>query len=541
MKKIKYTIGALMLILFLGCEKSPLDVVDSVDSYIELSESFNIFEQTMMIDIVDAALPETFPENVTVTITGADADYVFESGGSRDFEVVEGKLYLIVNPSYAPEEGADLEFSVNIEAPGYLPVNMEAYFSAEEEDQFVTIPMVKLDAPPAGVGNSSATFSMTGNALSGNQEVIVLPEGDKETGATVSLPDGVMFYDEDGNTLSGGSVNVSLTHFDSEQESSTNAFPGGFMPRSVIGPDGTEEEIVFNTAGFASINMNVGGGKVKSFSEPVTVSMSLSSEVYNTDTEANLAAGDVVPIWSYEVETGQWVYEQDATVVDSEGELSLSFDITHLSWYNIDFYGYRCSWWNANGGVKVLDASGSSTFSGNYRRTYCELVFAWNNRPVSYYACKTYYLYPGQNIHFYNAPRYPCKFRVYSGTSRYDKGTLLTESEVFYPCDNNINLTMPSGFFPEPITFRGTATCANGTVQRPSFYVLYRPVGSYYYRYLTYVRAGEAATTRLQVGQTYEFTTYFNRRRYYTTYTITQTDNVLNFELDSGTCNLIFR
>ncbi len=540
-KTIQYIAAALTMTVFLGCEKSPLDVVDSVDSYVGLSESFDIFEQTMMVEIVDANDPQTYPEGMTITVTGQDADLVFESGGSRDFDPVDGKLYLIVNPSYAPEDGADLEFNINIEAPGYLPVNMEAYFSTEEDDQLITIPMVNLENPPTGVANSAATFSLSGGALSGMQEVEVLPEGDKETGATVTLPDGVMFYDEDGNQLAGGAVEVSLTHFDSEQESSTNAFPGGFMPRSVIGPDGSEEEVFFNTAGFASINMNVGGSKVKSFSDPVTVHMTLSDDVYNTDTEAAISVGDVVPIWSYEVETGQWVYEQEATIVEEEGELALSFDITHLSWYNVDFYGYRCSWWSANGGVNILDASGSSTNTGAYRRVYCELVFAHNNRPVSYWAGKTYYLYPGQNLHFYNAPRYACKFRIYDGYSRYYKGNLITETSTFYPCDNTVNLTMPSGFFPEPITFKGTATCPNGTVEKPSFYVYYKPTGTYYWRYLTYVRSGEAATTRLQVGETYDFYTYFNRRVYLTTYTIEQQNNVLEFELDSGTCNLIFR
>ncbi|GLB54114.1 hypothetical protein NBRC110019_31550 [Neptunitalea chrysea] len=533
MKKLHCILIVAFATMFSACDKSPGELIDSVDDYVSLNNSFSIIDQTLMIEVVDAADGVTIPDNITVSVSGEDSEYVFESGGTRDYQTIDGKLYLAVNPSYNAVEGDDIEFNVLIEAPGYLSVNAEVYISENEPEQLLTVPMINLSATPSGVANTTATFGLTGNGLAGDQQVTVAPGTDKETGAIVTLPDGLQFYDASGNMISGSSVEVSLTHFDANEEEAGITFPGGFMPNKVMNENGVEEEVFFSTAGFASIDMSVAGSDVKSFSNPVSVSMTITDDTYNVVDDVMITAGDVIPIWSYEVATGTWQYEQDATVVEENGELTVNFDITHLSWYNIDYKGARCSYY-VNGGVSVIG-------DGNYSKyAYCELVYASTGQLVSYYAAKSYTLYNGQNIKFYNAPYAYCKFRVYSGTSRYSKGTLVAESASFRPCSDAVSITMPSGYFPVPVTLKGTASCANGSIERPSFHVYYKLPSSTYYSYLGYVYKGEIATTRLDVGQTYDFVTYYNNKVYYETITIAQLNNVVDFPLDNATCNQLF-
>lgn len=538
MKKIIYTsLAAFAALVINGCEKSPTDIIDSVDSYITIGDNYSLVNYSLNIQVIDGADAYAEIQNVTVTVEGRDAAKVFESGGTRNFQAVKGNILFVISPSDEPEADADIEFNVKISAPGYLPVNVEAFFREGELGQSITIPMVNLSNPPAGVANTTQNFTLTGNQLATAQSVSVLPSGDKATGATVSIPAGTKFYNTNGTQLTGGALEVSLTHFDAEGETSQACFPGGFNPRSVINEEGEEEEVTFLTAGFASIDLTVGGGKVRSFSQPVSVTMTISDTNYNLDTEAPIVAGDHIPVWSYEVETGVWQYEQDAVVQLVNGELTAQFDITHLSWYNLDFKGSRCSSSQSRGSV-TINVPGASADTGRY--FFCDVVFSSNGQSVSDFSTKTYYIRPGDEIIFYNAPYTQCKFRVYSGSSYYNRGSLLAQTTAFRPCQDKISLQLPANLFPTPISFKGTASCESGTIKKPSFYLYYRPVGASYWDYLAYVYKGEFTTTKLTVGQAYEFNTTYNNRYYETTWTVQSANNVVDFTLDAAACQTLF-
>ena len=79
--------------------------------------------------------------------------------------------------------------------------------------------------------------------------------------------------------------------------------------------------------------------------------------MFNTDTP--LKTGDQIPVWSYEIEDNTWQFEKNTTIQEDSGKLSATFTTTHLSWYNLDFYGSRCRYANP---IKINAPNLSSTY-----------------------------------------------------------------------------------------------------------------------------------------------------------------------------------
>ena len=78
--------------------------------------------------------------------------------------------------------------------------------------------------------------------------------------------------------------------------------------------------------------MTAGNTTVKSFSKPLTANLELAKTQTNYTTGKLVVAGDTIPLWSQNENTGQWKYEGVANVVkNTDGNLAASFKITHLS------------------------------------------------------------------------------------------------------------------------------------------------------------------------------------------------------------------
>jgi hypothetical protein len=544
----------LLLALFtiMGCEVSPTQVIDNL----EINRNVGFIKYSLMVEFVDAADPNTAPSNIQMTLEGAGAGGILESGGNKDFKVINGKIFLIVNPSAEPAKGESVDFTIKAKSGGYLPVNYQAHIVYGEELQRISIPMVNLSSPPTGVGHASGVYTLISGTLLGNQSISVNPSGEKITGATVQIPSGTTFYDLDGKVISGSDLKVDLTHFDAKGENSLASFPGGFTPNTVIGESGKPESIFFATAGFSSIDMTVGGKTVKGFNQPVHVSMSVSSLTNNLTTGKGIAAGDIIPIWSYDIESGVWQFEKSGKVVLENGELKINFDITHLTWYNLDFYGNTCPTYTTNCFFKTYSwygylwnywtcvytytpPTGKITIISDvptYEARFGELVIVKNNQIIGQ---KMYKVSNGSEIQFNNAPQELCVFKIYSGTNYYNKGTLLAESAPFLPCSAQFTLKVP---LPKPVNVSIKASCYNNTkTLYPSFYVYYKPTNQNYYDYLTYINQGKGASSQLKIGSTYDFMFYFNNKEVKITKTVTSNDNIFDYQLDDDACEKIFR
>ena len=525
MKKIIYILLLLTLVIPTSCEKMPNEVVDDFN----LGINSDFLEYTLVVEFIDAANPQNPPQDIELQILDNENNGLLDSEGEVEFSVDAGIASFILNPNSKPNGPEDVKsFNLYAEAPGFLPVNFQVDFTENSKDQNLTISMVNTETPPSGVGSSIENLNLSNGTLNNSATIEIPVSDEKITGAAIKLEPGTIFYDANGNQIFGESLNINFTHFDASGDTSLSAFPGGFTPESVIGENGEEENIYFVTAGFASIDMDIDGINVKEFSKPIKVTMEVDSNGFNLDTDADIKIGDQIPVWSYEVESGTWVYEKTGTVVSNNVKMEVSFETDHLTWYNLDFYSYTCYRSNAI----TVNAPGSSM--GSY--FYTELVYAYNNQPVGYYARKRMYLYDGAQINYLRVPNnIPMKVRIFNGSNWYNKGNLITETEPFIICTESATINLPSSAFPQLVSAEVTIECPNSNFEfKPSYWFYYREKGARWWNY-GYMHSGKFQTYRMKTGTTYEFRTYFGG--WVTTeYTLTNNENFIDI-ISNEICN----
>lgn len=173
---------------------------------------------------------------------------------------------------------------------------------------------------------------------------------------------------ENGDAI--GDVVLEVAHFDSQETEALDSFPGGFSAQiensgdinttAIGGVQGSGGDINFVSAGFVAVELRdkTTGEKITKFdsSTPLTITMNIDPQAQfplaNGETRA-VATGDIIPVWSYDSDTGKWRYEGKGTVSDpgGNGVLAVTYKVTHLSYYNLD-------WWFWGGdGAQTCDAT----------------------------------------------------------------------------------------------------------------------------------------------------------------------------------------
>lgn len=510
MKTLRFFMVFSLMLVF-GCDKP--------DEGLNIHLNTSFLEYMMQIEFVDGTESDLGSiEDIDLTIEAAGPTDVLELSGEAEYEVADGRITLILNPAVFPEGDDAYEFTIKAEAPGYLPINKRVAFTNDEKTKVVRITMVDKSNPPAGVGYRESQADLNDNNRLISDLVIDIPKGGaKKTASKLRVNAGTEFIDANGNIISGDELSVEVMHFDASGVSSLESFPGGFTPEAVTLEGGNiADDIYFQSAGFVSIDMYVDGIEVKEFSDPITVTMDIEPDAVNLD-DAPIQVGDEIPVWSYEVETGDWAFEKIGVVENTSDGLQLTFEAEHLSWWNIDYYGFRCYY-----GPQVTITTNASSVDYHY----AELEYANGNL----FRTRILPVYNNNGVRFYNMPQNrQFRLKIYQGQSWYNKGVVIAESGLF-GCgqDANVNITVPAV---EEICVDVDIVCENdNTIISPNASVYYRDYdgtnGYGWWRYLGFVYNGEACTTSLQVGTTYEFAVGYKGKFYFSEYTI-ETDNIV--------------
>jgi hypothetical protein len=202
-----FIFGALLLLTVFACKKSPTDGV-------RLIVNSNIIKYSANIQVVDAANQTIVPQNAALSISGQNADNVYEISGKKSFTLHNGKIEIGINPSLIPVTGAPVSFNLEISADGYLPISQEVQIAAGQFTQTLKITMLNISNPPAGVNLVQQDVDASSGSLV-NDEAIKILDGQAPFGssltrtvnatssttlyadnalATVVLPAGTTFY-----------------------------------------------------------------------------------------------------------------------------------------------------------------------------------------------------------------------------------------------------------------------------------------------------------------------------------------------------------
>lgn len=515
MKTIKYLIIASFLALQVSC------VDEKFNDEFKITIDTDLFDQTAVVQVFDPSGQANLEgESVlSVEVLGDDKEkFVTDSGENiSTLKVVDGVINLVVNPNKNIEK-EPVNVILRVSGDDYLTTTIPVTID-ENESAEISAFLVNKTSPIDGVGRVEKTVNITDGVL---PETIFLETSmnDELTNkARVTVIAGTQFQDVNNNAILGSELKLELVNFSPTNVDALASFPGGFSPQSVILEDGEEaNDIAFVTAGFISIDMFVGDVEVKNFSEPITITMSIDEKSINPETGELVKIGDVIPVWSYSKDDGEWEYHGESEVKEIEGIPQVEYTTTHLSWYNMDFRGRRCSrWsWGGNNGTPVtLSVSLPGVGQNQSHRLLSTFVYAGTNQAVSYYATKTKYWYDGQTFELNNTPAgRNLQLVVYSGSSRYNRGEEVFRSQSFDGCaGGTINIdasSMISKLPPPPVNInvQFSGEC-NGRIIKPTMYMYMYNETYNYWQYKGRIYRGEIRLSNMELNKPYRFRTYY--------------------------------
>lgn len=505
MKRIFIALLALGSMLFTQCTKPSEGFTISINP--------DVFDNVVAVKFYDAATPGVAPTNINLTITGPDAQSIYEISGYKQFNVVDGVISLGLLPAAAPTEGKPATFVINAEADGYLPVRIPVTILQGQASKLVTVSMVNLDNPPPGVTVVQKATTLSGNAI-GTAESIETPTGTaSDVSTAIELPAGTTFSDASGNQISGATLNTTVVHFNTREAASLNAFPGsGFHSDDITDEGGNKVSGIFRTAGFCNIDMSLSNTEVRTFSQPVTLRIGVSSDQVNPRTGAPFAAGDQIPVWSYQIESGKWSFEQQGTITNNSGKLEVVFETNHLTYYNLAFLDNVC-------------AAATATIITNLPAAESFLVDIFPEGETAIPAIAGFIMQVENNgvAAFENVPQGNITMKIYRNTASNsqtdwkvrDATPLATYTGSLCGNQPSITLNIPSL---TPILFDIEGRCPSNSANpfvRPSVDVWYRLQGIGEFQLLGHVDQGKFETTNLDHLKTYDFKVIWGGSRVY--------------------------
>ncbi|RYE15728.1 MAG: hypothetical protein EOP51_26610 [Sphingobacteriales bacterium] len=317
---------ALVVILFAGCKNPAEDVQIIVNT--------DIFKSPTLVQFVNAKKGAAGPQDFNVTITGPNADLVRTSTGGKSFKATSGLLNLLLDRSANPTPASPVKFTVVANATGFAPIFQDVVITSATDPTLYQVAVAEYANPAVGTGAIVDTKPIT-NGTTSTDIIITTPTNAGVAQQTnITVPTGTGLLDAAGASVGGGQLESRIAFNSTATNGTTPTVPGGNAAKNVVGANGQPIAggVTFIPAGSVSIDMYSGGKEVRSFTKPVIVDMELNAATINPTTNAVVKAGETIPMWSLNDETGQWKAEGNATVVtNGAGKLVARMPITHLT------------------------------------------------------------------------------------------------------------------------------------------------------------------------------------------------------------------
>jgi hypothetical protein len=374
--KYKYLYLLLAAVFAFSCTK-PDDILD--DFQVHISPTF--YKYVVEIDVEDLTDPSIpIANNVNVSVTGSNADAVFNIDGTKNYEVNYGTLQLMIAKGYEPSIGSPLIFRVVLEADGYqktelpMSIGLEDYFVADLAQ------MLNLNNLPNSIGAnvSNGGIDPITNTLT---EPLVINTGspDSISRIKITIPVDVKFLDENGNEISakrnGTGLNVNVLSLSDTSQSAQQAMPNGSGLVQIVTEGASTDTLLLEQTGTFNITMDVDGVPVRGFSGGkmsggVTTRIPISAGTENPEFGRDYEEGDSVGMMSLSDGDAAWAVENTSFVVQKDsitGDLFVDPTITHLSWWRWRWRRwYRPVYRRFGAGAYYADAAnGNGAISGD--------------------------------------------------------------------------------------------------------------------------------------------------------------------------------
>lgn len=486
---------------------------------------------TIRVEFADAKTGQQITDKIDVKFGGENAADVITVNNKpmTETSTTEGVIFFAVNDAKNPDAANPVNVLVVANSSNYIPTSQLLAISKSGANYF-TINMTNVSASqqPTGVStNAKSNVSSTSASTGTSQPVTVATnEGNPSTvGASITVPQGTVLKDANGNKLSGN-VNARVTYFNPTEEQALKTFPGGLNVNTNTNGTGS-----FTSAGFTAVNLTVGGTPVEQFEgNNVSVAFEIPNEVFNPETGQKVKAGDKIPMWSYDEVNGTWKKEGDYTITlakTKSGKSKLQVvknDIKHLSYYNLDWF-----WGNYCPVGRTFTVSASSCYTWLYDVMYRKNA----DGTRTYFKEGWIYLGDGSgSLTLLNAPQgvqvevdlfdYPP-----SWGGRFIKTVFVDDLCNGAPID--VNLECPCDG--QVVEVNVEAVCKNTGNRLTQGTIDIEILKDGRWQYLGTLKDGYMKVDCLKYGS-YSFRVYYDGKWYETTYEVNQAVNFVEVELD---------
>jgi len=303
----------------------------------------NVFKYSAVVE-VKSSTGEPL-SNATVTLRGQDADKIYNAEGKKSFTVSGGMILLNLDPKVVPQDGNPIKFNVDVAANNFMPVSIPVIISKENKSTMVSAIMINKNSLPQGMAVKTSAVSLGANGTTTAPVTINTNTGSGVTETvSIALPTGTQFKDASGNIISAGALSVSTLVANTSSNDVQELFPGGGLSLSEVkSASGGSTSGTFLPAALTEISMSAGNTPVKTFNQPIEVTLQLDQNYLNPVTNAVVKAGDQLQILSYSNDQGVWAQEGTGTVVNLAGKLALKLSTTHLTWFSAGSLVADCS------------------------------------------------------------------------------------------------------------------------------------------------------------------------------------------------------
>ncbi|MGF1924318.1 MAG: hypothetical protein ACQUHE_09065 [Bacteroidia bacterium] len=332
------TAVVLAIVLFAGCKNPADDVQIIVDT--------DIFKSPMLIQFLNAKAGSEGPKTFTVEVTGPGAGLVRTATGGKVFKTAEGLLNIFLDRSANPSTASPVKFTIIANATGFAPTYQDIEVTSATDPIIYKVEMIEYANPTAGSGAIVATRPITNGVSSSDITFTTATNAGMTQTSDLTVPAGTGFLDAAGQSVGGSQLEARIVYSGTAANGTVSNLPGGSFASNVIGANGQPiaAGVYFDAAGSLSINMFGGAKEVKTFTKPVSIDMEVNPAMINPNTNATIKAGETIPMWSLNDETGQWKAEGNATfATNATGKLVARLQITHLSDWVCAYSSVSCT------------------------------------------------------------------------------------------------------------------------------------------------------------------------------------------------------
>ncbi len=547
LRSLYFLMPLVLMALVFACNKE--DVTKDLVVYLRTDVLYNPISI-----IVEDANPANGPitENLSISITGKDADKIFSVLGERAIKAENNVINIGIPKSYAPTADHPVSFTLKVSAPGYLSAIQNYVITDAQTFRLEQIALVNTSAPPSGVTLTNGTVQVNGEqgTLQDFSLLTAAGNGDSET-LGLFIPAGTAMYEEGSTTPLSGNAVVTIVHLSSVNPDAGILFPGGkHTGTQVMAFNGTQKKPArAEPAGCMSMRIEVGGDEATTFSQPLTTTVGINSAISNPEkNNSPVAAGDSLSIWRFDENAGSW-NQESRSVIQSDGGLIVHFEHTHLSWWFAGWLPeFDCifSPWEDIVGDGVQAATSQSTLTvhsailpdptcqtgGGYFFTVVRDV----KTGMTYYRGYEQY-FEGRVIPLHQwipgAAAEGIRVSIYEG-STCEPGALLFETTLTGLCSDgtlDIGDALPQGL---KVSLEVSGSCSGDVEIIPTLPIYYReaiPGSNPCFKLFGYVNKGTGCTGNIFKGKKYDFAVlYGDTRKYLYGITIPEENAVFKVE-----------